>query len=86
MGGDCSNDNGDDDDGGGDNDDDCDGNDDDDDGEGEEEEGCYTWCFSVFISLGITMELAWAVSGLSGPPVGQSWGLLGALLGRFGPS
>ena len=29
------------------------------------------------------MELIWAVSPLSGAPVGQSWGPLGAFLGRF---
>ena len=78
LGGDCLNDDGDDD-GGGDDDDDCDGDDDDDDGEEEEEEGCHVWHFAFFTSSGVIMELTWAVSGLSGAPVGQSWRPLGAL-------
>ena len=32
------------------------------------------------------MELTWAVLGLSGARVGQSWGPLWALLGSFGAS
>ena len=41
---------------------------------------------TCFTSLGVIVELTWAVSGLSGAPVGQSWRPLGALLGRFEPS